>query len=257
MKSIINIIRYERVFHETCDICLSVFRAERARRDKRQTLRCAFAGWPPPESSKCRSSAHARAIGQWRELFNLFTIAMALCTVPVSNQRRTRTKDMLILWARKHHSGITSRQVGHYKHSNTSRENTNCTKILGARRALASCGIVLVTTIASNFESLIFWSALPLKTPCVQMAYTLFAPASSSLSAAWQIVPIRTNASEGDIRTRTVYLRCRIEEHCSEWEIIWNNRQCSELHACGWSRVNLIVKYEYRVRVLESNHVLS
>ncbi|GMT17499.1 hypothetical protein PFISCL1PPCAC_8796 [Pristionchus fissidentatus] len=61
--------------------------------------------------------------------------------------------------------------------------------ILGHFFMFSSCGIVFVTTTASNAELLRRVSAGPLQMPWTQKAYTFSAPASTSLKAARQMVP--------------------------------------------------------------------
>lgn len=77
------------------------------------------------------------------------------------------------------------------------------TCIFGQSFMCPSWGMVLVTTTASKQASFIREMAGPLKIPCVSIAYTLVAPASTSLSAAWQIVPHVSAISSTRMATRS------------------------------------------------------
>lgn len=78
------------------------------------------------------------------------------------------------------------------------------TWIFGQFSICSSCGMVFVTTTASKHALLMRWMAGPEKIPCVRIAYTFVAPASTSLSAAWTIVPHVSAMSSTKMATRSL-----------------------------------------------------
>lgn len=85
-----------------------------------------------------------------------------------------------------------------------SQEQAWLTWILGQFSMCSSCGMVFVTTTASKHALLMRWMAGPEKIPCVRIAYTFVAPASTSLSAAWTIVPQVSAMSSTKMATRSL-----------------------------------------------------